>query len=226
MQGIAPFEKIDKGQSFGERVYLQIKQAILDGKLLPGAFIAETQLADSLGISRTPVRNAIPRLEHEGFIISVPTKGYQVAEISFHDIEEIYQLKEILECHMIRETADKFTPAEIDELEALLQVANLVLEKEDYAGFLKASRDFHHELESKFGNQRISNLLASLDEHVSRFIIAQLRTQSIQLSNSPALQDHRLILEAIRKRNVEKAVSLTRDHLRRHRDLIKPQTGD
>jgi DNA-binding GntR family transcriptional regulator len=188
-------------------------------------FITETQLADNLGISRTPVRNAIPRLEQEGFIVSVPPKGYQVTEISAQEIHDIYQLKEILECYIIREIADKFTPAEIDDLEALLQAANLALEKEDYAGFLKASRDFHHGLERKFGNQRIADLLASLDEHIARLLIAQLRSHRIQLSNAPSLQDHRLILKAIRKRDVEKAVSLTREHLKRHRDLIKPQDG-
>ncbi len=221
-----PFAKIEKSLPLDERVYLQIKQAIMEGRLLPGVFVTETELADSLGVSRTPIRDAIPRLEQEGFIVSVPSRGYQVAEISAREIQEIYQLKEILECHIIREIADKFTPEEIDELESLLQVTDSALEKKDYPGFLKASRDFHHGLEHKFGNQRISNLLVSLDEHISRLLIVQLQTQSIHISNTPARQDHRLILEAIRKHDVEGAVSLTRDHLRRHQELIKSQTKD
>jgi DNA-binding GntR family transcriptional regulator len=222
----ASLSKIEKPQSLDDRAYLRIKKAILDCTLPPGAPLIETRLAEDLGVSRTPIRKAIARLEQEGFVTAAPSKGYHVAEISLQDIREIYQLREILECHLVRETARQFTQEELDEIESALRAANQALEDGDYPGFLAANRPFHHAFDRKYGNQRISDVLANLDEHVYRNLMSEFRVQESEaLTLSSSYGDHRLILETIREGNVESAVSLMRDHLRRGLDLATSRLG-
>ncbi|HUW94588.1 MAG TPA: GntR family transcriptional regulator [Anaerolineae bacterium] len=206
--------KIEKPPSVDDTAYLQIKQAILDCVLAPGQPLVETGLAEELGVSRTPVRRAIARLEQEGFVAADPTKGYRVTEISARDLEEMYQLREILECHLIRETAEQFTQDELAAMESALQAADQALEQENYPAFLAANRGFHHAFDRKYGNQRISDVLDRLDEHVYRAIMWGFRNRESSVVSQLAYGDHRLVLEAIREGDVESAVSVMKDHLR------------
>jgi len=208
--------KVEKSQSLEEKVYLQIKKAILDCVLPPGSPLIETRLAEELGVSRTPIRKAIARLEQEGFVTAASSKGYHVAEISLQDIREIYQLREILECHLVRETAKQFNQEELEELESALRAADQALEKGDYPGFLATNRAFHHAFDRKYGNQHISDMLANLDEHIYRNLMSEFQVQESKVLTASSYGEHKLILEAIREGDVESAVSSIRDHLGRY----------
>lgn len=220
MHSRALLSKIEKPQSVDDRAYLRIKKAILDCVLPPGTPLVETRLAEELGVSRTPIRRAIARLEQEGFVTAEASKGYNVAEISLQDLGEIYKLREILECHLVRETADQFTREELEEMEAALRAADDALEEGDYPSFLVTNRAFHHAFDREYGNQRISNVLANLDEHVYRAIMCGFRAQENGELTGLGYADHRLILEAIRRDDVESAVSLMEEHLRRGPQLL------
>lgn len=213
MHSRALLSKIEKPQSVDHKAYLQIKKAILDCVLPPGTPLVETRLAEELGVSRTPIRRAIARLEQEGFATAAPSKGYNVAEVSPGEIREIYELRRILECQLVRETAKQFTQAELEEVESALRAADEALEKGDYRDFVATNRAFHHAFDRKFGNQRISDVLANLDDHVFRNLMSAFRAQSSEVLTYTAYHEHRLILEAIRAGDVESAVSLMRDHL-------------
>lgn len=208
-------EKIEKPPSVDDTAYLHIKRAILDCALAPGQGLVETRLAEELGVSRTPVRRAIARLEQEGFAVTDGPKGYKVAEISREDLGEIYKLREILECHMVRETASSFTDEELDEIEVALRAADQALGEDDYGAFLAANRAFHHSFDRKYGNQRVSDLLVSLDEHTWRNLVWVLRAKGSARLTPSSYHEHRLVLEALREGDVETAVSLVRDHLRK-----------
>ena len=214
MPARALLSKIEKPPSLDDKVYSQIKEAILDCVLPPGAPLIETRLAEELGVSRTPMRKAIARLEQEGFVTADSSKGYNVAEISLQDIKEIYQLREILECHLVRETAKQFTQEELDEIESALRAADEALEQGDYPGFLAANRAFHHAFDRKYGNQRISDMLANLDEHVYRALMSEFRSLESKMLALSSYGEHKLILKAIREGDVESALSSMRDHLR------------
>jgi DNA-binding GntR family transcriptional regulator len=214
MPATGKLEKIEKPASVDDTAYLQIKQAILDCVLAPGAPLVETRLAKELGVSRTPVRRAIARLEQEGFVTPDVSKGYKVAEISLRDLEEMYQLREILECHLIRETAHQFTQDELAQMESTLQAADQDLERDDYPAFLATNRAFHHAFDRKYGNQRISDVLDRLDEHVYRAIMWGFRGRGGEAKIQLGYGDHKLVLKAIREGDVESAVSVMRDHLR------------
>ena len=215
--------KIERSQSLEEQAYLHIKQAILNGVFPPGEFLAELQLAQDLGISRTPVRQAMARLQEEHFLINVPFKGYYVANISIEDIREIYELRQILECYVVRETVPHFTPAELAEIEAYVQAAVGAFEQGDYINYIAHNRKFHHVFPQKYGNRRILRLLINLDEHIQRVLIDKLQNGQVDLL-SP--RDHQLILAAVQAGDVELAVGLMRDHLMGFREATTLQNKD
>jgi DNA-binding GntR family transcriptional regulator len=202
--------KIERPQSLEEQAYLHIKKAILDGVLPPGEFVAELQLAQELGISRTPLRKAMARLLEENFLINIPFKGYYVADISTEDVRDIYELRRVLECYLVRETASKFTSVELDEMEENIRAAIDAFERGDFIDYVAYNREFHHAFPRKHGNQRILKMLTNLDEHIQRTLMYKLYDGQAELL-SP--RDHQLILKAIKAGEVEAAAQLMREHL-------------
>ncbi len=199
-----------KPQSLEEWAYHQLKQNLLDGTLSPGELLVETQLAQDLGISKTPIRKALTRLQEEDFLVNVPYKGHYVAEISAEDIREIYQLRRIIECHLVRETALLFTPSELDEMETNVNAATEAFERGDMIRYIEYNRAFHHFFPHKHGNRRISKQLTNLDEHIQRILLHKLNNTTDDLL-SP--HQHQAIVQAIRNGDVDSAVGLMYDHL-------------
>jgi DNA-binding GntR family transcriptional regulator len=206
-------EKIEKPVSLDERAYLNIKDAILKCILPPGVPLAEVRLAEELGVSKTPIRNAMARLQQEGFLVSVPYKGHFVADISIGDINEIYGLRVILECHLVRETAAIFDLAELDEIERTIDLAHDALDRNDIALYFLLNRDFHHSFDRKYGQRRISDVLTNLDEHVQRIIFFALKKNQQDLLDRQR-DEHRLILNAVREGDIDSAVLQMENHLK------------
>jgi DNA-binding GntR family transcriptional regulator len=203
--------KLERPQLLEEQAYHHIKRAILVGTFPPGAFLAEIQVAQDLGISKTPVRKAMARLQEEDFLDNVPYKGYFVADISAEDTQEIYQLRQMLECYLVRETALQFTTAELDEMEKNIAAATAAFERNDFHEYITLNRDFHHTFPRKFGNRRILKVLTNLDEHIRRILLHKLQNETHEIL-SPV--QHEMIIDAIRAGDVEGAVTLMRNHLK------------
>ena len=210
MEQNAGLAKLEKSQSLYEQAYAHIKQAIINGVFRPGEFLAEVRLAEDLGISKTPISNAMARLSQEGFLVYEPYKGYCVAEIRIEDTGELYELRRILECYLVRKTAPQFTQAELDEMEANISAAEEAFERRDFISYIAHNREFHHAFPRKYDNHRILKVLANLDEHIQRILLHYLQGEQIDLL-SP--REHRLVLDAIRAGEVDTAVGLMRDHL-------------
>ena len=207
------FGKLEKPQSLDEQAYQSIKDAILKGVFRPGDFLAEVRLAEDLGISKTPVRNAMARLNQEGFLESVPYKGHFVSDISIDDVREIYELRTVLETYVIRQTALKFSPAELDAIEDIIQTADQALEKGDVDRYVRLNRKFHHSFDRKYGQQRITDVLINLDEHVQRIIFYTLRNEEYRDILAMQRKDHLSIFKAIQAGDVDLAVRLMESHL-------------
>ncbi len=205
-------EKLEKSKSLDEKAYLQIKDAILTCKLPPGEFLAEVRIAESLGVSKTPIRNAMARLYQEGFLINIPYKGHFISEISIEGISEIYELRIILECHVLRETAIKFSLAELDAIESIIVAAEEAFDRGEMDRYVHLNREFHHAFDLKYGHRRISDVLTNLDEHVQRIIFYALQNGYHDLLDTQR-DDHRLILTALRAGEIDSAVELMKNHL-------------
>ncbi len=206
-------QQIERTQPLDDLAYLRIKEAILTGVFLPGKPLVSNQIATDLHISRTPIRQALTRLEREGFAISEPFRGYYVSRIDSREIQAMYELREVLECHLIRATVGRFTPEELDELDAVIEAAGAALKRGDHACFQEKNRVFHHTFDIKFGNPRISEVLRNLDERVHWVLSLALQLDRLNLEHS--YKEHVQILQAVRDGNAECASELLQIHLRR-----------
>jgi len=200
---------IKRPLSIRERVYLRIKDEILAGDLPPGSEVVETHMAEKLDVSRTPVHQAVVRLEQEGFVVIDPREGIYVAPISESEVKEICQVRVLLEAGLVREIGGKFTAEELDEMGSFLDSAGEALERLDVAAFLDANRDFHRQFDRKYGNERVSAILTNLDAHVRRILTISWSQEKVRLSH----RQHRLILQSLRQGDANSAADLLVEHI-------------
>jgi len=205
--------KLEKPQSLDEQAYQSIKDAILKCVFRPGEFLPEVRLAEELGISKTPVRNAMARLNQEGFVDTVPYKGHFVSEISGNNVTEIYELRQVLECYVIRQTTHQFTQVELDAMENNVKLADIALGSGDLDRYVMLNRGFHHTFDQKYGSQSITDVLSNLDEHVQRIIFFTLQNDDYQDILDMQRGDHLRIFKAIQSGDAETAVSMMENHL-------------
>ena len=178
-----------------------------------------------MGISKTPIRKALGRLHMEGFLDNTPYRGYSVVEISAETIAEVYELRELLESHLVRATTVHFVPAELDQMEALIDEADAALSAGDYVKYVDYNREFHRAFARKGNNRRVETVLSNLEEHVRRIIMYVLQNGFHDLLDLQR-PDHREILEAVRCKDIARAAERTQAHLRGFsKALIARQTA-
>ena len=230
------FDKLGDIVQLKDRTYLVIKRGILDGILEPGDALVEADLADQMGVSKTPVREALLKLELEGFVERVPHTGTFVCGLSLEDIQEIYVVKEELEALAIRLATPRLTPDDVADARVLLTTETQLWERGDITSEeLEKYTSFHHWITMKSGNQRLAAFLHQLDDQALRLRMTLARIPGwVDVSS----QDHRNVLEAMARGDAEEAAALIRQHnvhimdeLRRLKaegllDLPDTSTGD
>lgn len=196
--------------SLKDRAYAAIKDAILSLKLEPGAPLVETQLAEELGISKTPVRAALEELEREGFVTRILFKGTYVTEVTIKDLVEIFQLRAALEGLAARLATPLFSPSELDRIAENLAAAESALSRGDLTLCSKLGKSLHDAIIDKAENQRLTLIIRNLDDHVQRF-----RMISDQISGrlNKSVQEHRRVLDALRHQDADAAEQAMHDHL-------------
>lgn len=202
--------KLDSYKPLREIVFESLREAIINGILKPGERLMEIQLAEEMGVSRTPVREAIRKLELEGFVVMVPRKGAYVAGISLKDIADVFEVRAALESLAAGLAAERITDDELEALErSLVKVAEST-EADDLNSLISADTDFHDILYRASRNERLVQIVSNLREQIQRFRMASLSHPGRM---RVALEEHRKIVEAISERNVELAQQLARDHI-------------
>ncbi len=202
----------------GKQAYHKVKQMIVSKKLLPGQKIVQEQLAEQLGISRTPLRDALQRLEAELLVESIPRRGVVVRQFNDREIVEIYECRIALEVTAVRLFAEKAQQSQIDGLRKLLEPFEHTNEIDEKA-YQKADSNFHDTIIKRSGNQFLyqlfqkGNLLVCID--------------AIGLVRPPkeTLQEHLDIVTAIHNRDGAKAASLLKEHLEKSKRLIVENPG-
>lgn len=193
-----------------ELVFEAIREAIIDGTLAPGERLMEAQLAEDLGVSRTPVREAIRQLELAGFVVMIPRRGAYVADISLKDVAEVFEIRGALEALAASLAAERASDEEIEQLERLLAEIAKAVEEKDAARLVELDTRFHDLLYKASRNERLGQILSSLREQIQRF-----RTQT--LSNPArmrvALEEHRSLVEALAARDAEAAARCAAQHI-------------
>lgn len=198
-------------------VFQTLRQAILRGELKPGERLMEIHLAQKLGVSRTPVREAIRKLELEGLVRMIPRKGAVVAEITISDLEDVLEVRMALEELAVKLACRMLTPEQLDEIGALAEAFEQTLYGEDVGACAQADMRFHEAIYEATGNGRLVQILNNLREQMYRYRMEYLKDRD---AHRQLVQEHAEILEALADRDVERALEASGRHIERQREHI------
>ncbi len=195
-----------------DRAYEELKQRIQDATFEPGSFLSERQLAARLGMSKTPVKAALERLEAEGFIAVSPQQGIVVRELSLQEISDQFEIRQALESFVVRSVAGT-----LDQEEAARVIDNLHCQQQaaddrDITSAVALDAEFHRLFCEFLGNQEIIRVMTHLREKIHRVITWVFDQETDRLQTSVA--EHRLIADAVLAGDVDRAVSALEEHLR------------
>jgi DNA-binding GntR family transcriptional regulator len=179
--------------------------------LTPGTRLVEASLAEELQISRTPVREALHKLELEGLVRPVGRRGVIVVGIDLDDVREIMGLREILESHAAGLAAHRVTATDVRSMESSLERAGQSIAAGDVEGLLRWNTRFHDTLIACSGSHRLIDIIARLRDHVIAYRLATLRVAGLPARSH---QEHQALLDAVRRRDAEVAETLMRAHVR------------
>lgn len=194
-------------------VFETLRDAIITQVLKPGERLMEIQLADEMGVSRTPVREAIRKLELEGLVVMVPRKGAYVAGVSMKDIHEVYEVRAALEMLAVTLAAERITDEELDALERQVLRESEAEENSDenaLDNIIYIDSTFHDIIYQAAHNQRLVQFVNILQEQLQRFRAASLSRPG---RSKTALDEHKQIVEALAERNGELASRLAKEHI-------------
>lgn len=201
---------LDRPAGLADRVYNQLRDNIGSHQIRPGERLQEVSLAAQLGVSRTPVREALARLESEGMIV-VEGRGFVVPELTDADIEEIYQLRFLLEPAAARIAVAEVTgPADLASMASAIDDAAAAEKKGDFRAFLEANGRFHHAWRALIPNRRMSKLL---DQYVGHVRFLRVLTLGDAGARKTALTGMKNIHAAFKKRDADAAAVAMHKHL-------------
>nr|MQY69627.1 FCD domain-containing protein [Bacillota bacterium] len=184
--------------------------------------LKESMLAEELGISTTPIKGALAQLKQEGFVENTRFRGASVAEINDRDVEEIFELRELLEGAAVKRAAIIFSSEDLQKGEALLEKMREAYKAGDTESYATPSRDFHYLFTRAFGNQRMINTLKTFSDQLERI----RRTIIVAPGNIPLfIKDYEKILEALKKREPEEAERALLAHIRRAKEIFLKSKG-
>jgi len=187
----------DSPLSYSARAYAAIKERVLTCEYPPGGALNEGRLAAELGISKTPVRQALAMLAHEGFVEVLPRQGYRVRDLSISDVQEIFNLRLLLEPAAAAMAAEHATAEQLQELRALAEEHGCEGD-DDFRRFVTQTREFHVKLAEASGNGRLAATLTRLLEEMQRLYLSGLDVRSgIQQQQG----DHKDLVAALLKGN-------------------------
>jgi DNA-binding GntR family transcriptional regulator len=199
-----------------EEAYRHLKTRIMSADLPPGASLNELEIAAALGTSRTPVREAIRKLEQEGLAMRYPNRGAIVTKLSMTDVLEIWQLREILEpaaCALAADRIDREALARVES--TFLALRGQEMGPEAYEAFLRADMGLHGLIVDSTGNATLRSVLGMLNER-----IVQVRVVTSPARFQSAVAEHLAIVAALKARDAQEAMAAMRRHLERARQSL------
>jgi len=211
-------QKIKHSQlSLGNQAYQELKRFILERQIPPGGKLNEGDLASALGISRTPVREAINRLEKEGLVEIFPQRGAFVVQFSAKDIFELFLIRENLEGLAAYLAAGNINGPSLAKLETCLQGFEEPFSEKDTRRYAREDFKFHQTIVMLSDARRLINLVSALHDHIRMF---RLTTVGLSGRMKASLAEHRHLLEVLRKKEPEEAERRMREHIRHVRDGV------
>lgn len=199
-------------------VFQTLREAILKGDLRPGERLMELQLAAKLGVSRTPIREAIRMLEQEGLAVTIPRKGAEVARMTEKNMEDVLQIREALDDLAVQVACDKMTEEQLKNLTLAMKNFENAIKTGNLSKIVAYDVEFHDIIYESTDNPKLVTLLNNLREQIYRYRVEYLKEKE----NYPMLiQEHKTILEALREKNKERVADAMRNHIRNQAEAVK-----
>ena len=199
-------------------VFQTLRGAILKGDLKPGERLMELQLASKLGVSRTPIREAIRMLEQEGLAVTIPRKGAEVAKMTEKDMEDVLEIRLSLEGLAVRLSCEKITPAALQELKVAMEDFEAKTRSGQFVEMAKADVKFHEILYKASNNPKLQQLLNNLREQMYRYRVEYLKDDSIY---PRLIEEHQKMYDALKSKDSKLAESYVERHLHNQAEAAK-----
>jgi DNA-binding GntR family transcriptional regulator len=212
-----PLQVLQERKPLGQHVFDRLKQAIIRGNIAPGEWLVESHIADMLGISRTPVREAIHKLERERLIERQPRGGFVVLGLNRGDIEDTFGIRSVLEGYAASLATLRHQPKELRALEKKIEEFQLNLDKKRMDVLTEINTGFHELLYDLSKSPRLIHMINGLRDQIYRF--RQIILKDGKLANV-SNADHIQMLKYMRRRDADKVERLVREHILRGRDVV------
>lgn len=200
-------------------VFNTLRKAILTGKLKPGERLMEVHLADRLGVSRTPIREAIRKLELEGLVIMIPRRGAEVARITEKSLRDVLEVRRALDILSVELACERITREDIQRLFEACRAFEQADKGKDASVIAKADVAFHDIIVEAAGNQRLRQLVNNLSEQMYRYRFVYIREES---RHDNLVKEHREIYSSIAGKDKERACAAAKLHIdNQERSIIR-----
>lgn len=199
-------------------VFNTLREAILKGDLQPGERLMELQLAAKLGVSRTPIREAIRMLEQEGLAVTTPRKGAEVAKMTLKDMEDVLEIRASLDELASQLACERISELQLEQLKERKNDLENSFKSGDVKAIAEADVKFHDVIYEATGNPKLTILLNQLREQIFRYRMEYLKDPN----NYPILiEEHENVYQSLRNRNEEQAILATRKHVEKQAVAVK-----
>ena len=203
--------KMDEYLPLRDLVFNTLRQAILKGELKPGERLMEIQLAEKLGVSRTPIREAIRKLELEGLVIMIPRRGAEVARISQRSLQDVLEVRGALEELATDLACQRITDEELQKLQdAENHFKEVVAAGASEMEIAEADEAYHDIIYAASGNTKLVQMINNLREQMYRYRLEYIKDEA---KRGTLIDEHERILEAIKLRDIIRAKALMKEHI-------------
>ena len=193
------------------RVFQSIREDILSGRYEQNTELKEAAIGAELGVSRTPVREALRQLELEGLVTIIPNRGAYVNMITAKDVQDIYVIRSMLEGLCARWATQSITEEQLDSMEETLCLSEYHTSKKNYEKLYELDSLFHEQLYEAGGSRILNHILSDFHDYVKMVRKATISTSSRSVTST---EEHRAIFEAIKEKDPDKAEALAKKHVK------------
>ena len=211
--------EMDEFLTLRDVVFNTLRKAILTGQLKPGERLMEVHLASRLGVSRTPIREAIRKLELEGLVIMIPRRGAEVARITEKSLKDVLEVRRALDALSVELACDRITQEDISRLLEACRAFERAVREGDASVIASEDVALHDIIVEATGNVRLQQLVNNLSEQMYRFRFVYIKEES---QHDNLIAEHREIYESIVSRDKERAAAAARLHIdNQERSIIR-----
>lgn len=211
---------LPKRKPASEHIFEHLKRAITRGDIPPGSRIVERQIAETMGVSRTPVREAFHKLERDGLVTKQSPSGFAVTGMTLEEIEECFGIRAVLEGYAARLATVRHTPEQLKPLAHTIDVFERHLKKGDLESLPKINTELHDIIYELSGSPRLAKMINDLKDQIVRFRRIILKDKTMAVASH---KDHRDMLNMMRKRKEQEVELLVREHILRGQTAVMNQ---